>query len=243
MKVEILLNQVNSIDDMITNECFLDIKFISHHIDDIERYVEYILTNGEMKYYNSLYRNKLRQRQTLWSRLLCKKILIGHGIAKQFSELELLVGEKYGKPLLYLKGTRCQQDISVAHCNNLIGVAISSKTSIGLDIERINPSDGNDITEFAFSEREKETWIPYKKKDTFYFYYWIWTIKEAIAKATGIGFYYGAKVLEILFYNENTILRTENQFFINALANKYIRLYSTIIDDYYVTLCELVDKE
>jgi phosphopantetheinyl transferase len=73
--------------------------------------------------------------------------------------------------------------VSLAHTRGAVGVAVARGAAIGIDLERHRQRDFGRIAEYGFGPREQLR-IDQQGMPEFYR---IWTVREAIAKATGQG--------------------------------------------------------
>ncbi len=131
-----------------------------------------------------------------------KFLCLGAGyLLKKFAgietEKEILFSE-YGKPY-----APCKKKFSISHSSELCAIAISD-SEIGLDVEKIEevfPSEAKMI----FTEEERK-WA----EDCIERLYQLWTMKESVLKAVGMGFYLepaSFSVLEATSQGENTTVK------------------------------------
>ncbi len=73
--------------------------------------------------------------------------------------------------------------ISLSHTSGLVACAISHNHLVGIDVERWRARDFMAIANYAFGPREREVVVNEGASG----FYRIWTLREAIAKATGEG--------------------------------------------------------
>ncbi|MGZ4118712.1 MAG: 4'-phosphopantetheinyl transferase family protein, partial [Bacteroidia bacterium] len=110
-------------------------------------------------------------------RLILKKLLIEDGY--QNNILEKIKSDKYGRPYLDNK-----IDFNIAHSGDYIVCAISKNTKLGVDIEKIRPIE---IDEFNILLTKKELKKIQKSNSPYDIYFDLFTQKEAVSKAIGIG--------------------------------------------------------
>lgn len=86
--------------------------------------------------------------------------------------------------------------LSISHAGGyaVAGLAHSSQTGLGLDIEKTQPLDIESILPVAFSDREQRRLVGAKHHRFFE----CWTLKEAYLKYLGRGFRENLKTIEIL---------------------------------------------
>jgi len=78
-----------------------------------------------------------------------------------------------------------------SHSNNYFVIAISGNTELGVDIEHYRELNDLDLTaERAFSINEFTKWMSVAEDEKLDIFYRIWTRKEAIIKAIGMGLSY-----------------------------------------------------
>lgn len=107
------------------------------------------------------------------------RLLLKHGL-KDFgldTDLEKIVLRKNGKPRL------TNVFFNISHSFHEVCCALSLEGEIGIDIEKINPIQFDDFSAM-FSTKE---WNSIKNaKNPLREFYWFWTRKESIIKASGL---------------------------------------------------------
>ncbi|MGB9154107.1 MAG: 4'-phosphopantetheinyl transferase superfamily protein [Alphaproteobacteria bacterium] len=88
-----------------------------------------------------------------------------------------------GKPYATSLTGKSGPHISLSHTKGLVACAISQEAPIGIDVEYWRTRDFTALANYAFSLQEREQ-VARDGKPAFYR---IWTLKEAMAKATGTG--------------------------------------------------------
>jgi hypothetical protein len=88
-----------------------------------------------------------------------------------------------GKPLAILADGTPGPHISLSHTPGLVACALSPAHPVGIDVERHRPRDFAALAAYAFGPRER-AFVAAGGMATFYK---IWTLREALAKATGEG--------------------------------------------------------
>ena len=123
------------------------------------------------------YRQNLNKYQLVYGRLLLQKICWDLGYAD--FNLEDIQYTSFNKPFW-----RANIDFSIAHSGQIVGCALSTEGTVGLDIEKIQSINISNFKHILNAEDQlflsKSTTI---NKDFFK----IWTIKEAVSKADGRG--------------------------------------------------------
>lgn len=92
-----------------------------------------------------------------------------------------LITNAHGKP--QLKDNSLYFNLS--HSGNYVVLAVAD-CELGIDIEKIAPYNSN-VAERCFTKDELE-WLKQQKYDAYQPFYYLWTGKEAVMKAVGIGF-------------------------------------------------------
>ncbi len=103
---------------------------------------------------------------------------------------EQLVFERgaHGKPLLVQTGTASPRHFSLTHSAGLVACAISSAHAIGIDAEAIDRA--TDVIRIAtryFTMEEAQAVLRSSAGDRAARFFELWTLKEALLKAAGIG--------------------------------------------------------
>ena len=88
-----------------------------------------------------------------------------------------------GKPSLRHDDGQHAPSVSMSHTPGLIAVAVALRGSIGVDVERHRPRDFAALADHAFGPAERREVADGGSQA----FYRIWTLREAIAKATGDG--------------------------------------------------------
>ncbi len=96
-----------------------------------------------------------------------------------------LIENAYGKPILITSDGPNAIDVSLSHSGSLAAAAITDLGAIGVDIEyRASARSISEIAAYAFGPQEQQAVRSGGLSD----FYRIWTLREALAKACGIGF-------------------------------------------------------
>lgn len=108
--------------------------------------------------------------------------------------------DRFGKPLL---NTNSNLSFNISHSGNYIVAIFTEGFTSGIDIQSRDLNTGfEDIMKQSFSEQEIDN-LKLDSSSVNDRFYNSWTIKEAFAKAHGIGMHMNFKKLEVL-YKENT---------------------------------------
>lgn len=132
------------------------------------------------------------------TRVLTENYVISHSILRQIlshhtnmsvHEIEFIFGE-YGKP--YIKNNSQHIQFNMSHSKDMLCIVVTKDKEIGVDIEFKNSDlDIEELQHLVLSVREKvymDTLSSQTAKQNLFYH--IWTLKEAIIKAMGIGLSY-----------------------------------------------------
>lgn len=136
------------------------------------------------------------------------RFIIGRGLLRTIladylgsepRQIEFTVNQS-GKPIL-----RNASDVhfNVTHSNNLIIIAVTMGSEVGVDVEKIRPfSNELGLAERYFSPRECRVlrMLPPESRNIAFFH--AWTRKEACLKALGVGLSYGLDRVEVSIHPE-----------------------------------------
>lgn len=112
--------------------------------------------------------------------------LLGHYL-NQPPDRIVFTSNPYGKPHLDLAGL----PFNLSYSQHLALLAFCPNGSIGVDIERIQPiEEMEDIAARWFSLAERQAWYSLQPEERLSAFYRVWTCKEAVIKALGMGLSY-----------------------------------------------------
>jgi 4'-phosphopantetheinyl transferase len=123
------------------------------------------------------YDQKEDQLRGVIGRLILKKLLILANYP--LTVLEEIKLDQYNRPYL-----NSEIDFNIAHSDAYVICAISKSTKLGVDIEKIKPIEIDDFNIFLSETELKEL---LKSKTPLTSYFDLFTQKEAVSKAIGIG--------------------------------------------------------
>ena len=137
--------------------------------------------------------NRLRSDEDRWrfetSRVTLRKIL-GAYLERAPTELVFEYGET-GKPTLKAHpqdGESTSLSFNVSHSGQVALCAVAGKGAVGGDVEQIRELRATDrIARRHFSPEELEEWLVLDASDRLTEFYGVWTRKEALIKASGLG--------------------------------------------------------
>jgi 4'-phosphopantetheinyl transferase len=109
------------------------------------------------------------------------KLLLSHGLKELGLDFSLnnLKYTNYKRP--YIEGN---VDFNISHSGDHVLCAFSTKSKIGIDLEKIKPISISDF-ENQFQDEEWDHIMTSENKYLWFYYYW--TAKEAVIKADGRG--------------------------------------------------------
>jgi phosphopantetheinyl transferase len=128
-------------------------------------------------------RMQRRMQRSATNSLLCD--LLEREAGYPASNWRLIIENAYGKPILVTSDGPNTIDVSLSHSRSLAAAAITDLGAIGVDIEyRASARSISEIAAYAFGPQEQQAAQSGGLPD----FYRMWTLREALAKACGIGF-------------------------------------------------------
>ncbi len=133
------------------------------------------------------YRQDIDKRRFLTGRVLAKTVTAERlGLAVEDVKFDATCddcGKPHGRPRV--PGAPLM--LSISHSGDLIGVAATEGTPVGLDVETATRRAEDSLMEYALTPTEQAaiSGLPDEQRATAFFTYW--TRKEAVMKATGKG--------------------------------------------------------
>jgi len=153
---------------------------------DLDSLVDRYLTAADEAYYTSL---KAPGRKF--------EFVFGRAVSKQ------LLSETYGKPVDFWQIGRAESgrpvienggfesvDISISHSGGVVLIGLSQQGRVGVDVEQIKAQ--RDVVKLAkgfFHKNEVRVLLAAPPRDASQYFYTLWTLKEAYAKASGENLY------------------------------------------------------
>jgi phosphopantetheinyl transferase len=122
------------------------------------------------------------------------------------TEIEFISND-YGKPSLPEKFKKIHFNLS--HSKGLSALAFSTKAEIGIDIEKIDPEFDFDLIANAHFSDAENNFLHAENEQTRKSFYTLWTRKEALLKAVGIGI---GENLGIEVFNKINLYKPEIPF-------------------------------
>lgn len=177
------------------NEIGIDF-FKFDEISDIEEYYSF-LADSEKERADQL---KIKK---VFEQFVLTRGRLRRNVAQQLSctpqELIIDVAEK-GKP--YLKNFNYQ--FNVSHTQGSAIIALSPTIQLGIDMENINREvDIFGVAKQLFTKQEQD--FIFNESDQKQAFFYVWTRKEALVKALGLGIYSDIKTVSIINKDEITI--------------------------------------
>lgn len=183
----------------------------------------YLLSHSQQAIFDKL-RLDNDKRRTLLGKMLLRYALKKHEgyYETRFPELHY---NPYGKPAV----TGMKGGFNISHAGSWVVCAYATEGDIGVDIEQRKPVDIHDYKS-VLTPDEFISLTHSNKLDFFQ----LWTLKEAIIKADGRGFYLSPTsfTLPDVWLNHNDI----------TVAGKCWYLYSKDVEDQYVLSAALPSK-
>lgn len=123
----------------------------------------------------------------------CLRLVLGHFLEMPPGEIQFEKGE-FGKP--FVKGSEVH--FNVARSGRLALLAFSLGSKVGVDLEQIKTEKVNTgLARSAFSPAELAQWRSQDPDDRRRAFFEIWTRKEALLKATGVGLSFEPRTLSL----------------------------------------------
>lgn len=137
------------------------------------------------------------RQNRLFARLLLRDLLFAEGYAPD--SLERLYANEYGK--LFIDD---RVDFNLSHSGNLVMAALSTSGRIGIDVERKDGLQAQDIATALRSDELEMLRQPVSQEAVYH----LWTKKESLVKAKGQGLSLDVKA--IYLYADRGVLKTGN---------------------------------
>jgi len=106
----------------------------------------------------------------------------------------------HGKPRIAHPGPAIDPRFNLSHTPGLVAVAITDGLELGLDVEALDPVSADLDTAHAFAHPAELRHLDPEAPDFLAAFYKLWTRKEALAKATGLGL--SLEVRQLIFEDE-----------------------------------------
>lgn len=129
--------------------------------------------------------------------------LARHALTRRFgthSALWSFVDGTHGKPRVSNPPDGTAPRFNLSHTPGLVAVAVSDGIELGLDVEALDPTHADLDTAKAFAHPAELRELAPSAPDFIAAFYRLWTRKEALAKATGLGL--SLEVRHLIFEDE-----------------------------------------
>jgi 4'-phosphopantetheinyl transferase len=152
------------------------------------------------------YRQEADKRRFLTGRVLAKSLAaerLGRTAAAiQFDSTCEDCGKPHGRPRV----PGADLMLSISHSGDLIGVAATDGTPVGLDVETAKRRADSSLIEYALSPAEQKVLEGLSEDERATAFFTYWTRKEAVMKATGKGLKIPLQSITFSPYNEQAVL-------------------------------------
>ncbi|MBZ9625580.1 4'-phosphopantetheinyl transferase superfamily protein [Clostridium sp. FP2] len=230
------------------------LSFTNENDEISDEFVGEYLGEWEKKYFNSYYRNKKRQYHLLHGRIISKKLIKKYFLSlsekdtlmyKDIEIKNILTGEQKGKPEITFRGEKQNLNVTIAHCDEFAGALVGEGCIVGMDIEMVKTFDDSFMCMISnLKERnelnEKSLGISIIKKWTLF-----WTIKEAIGKALGVGFFHGFNSIQVYYTDLTNFITIKFDEKMNEVVKDNIvgiEIYYQFIKNSCCTFCIIKEK-
>jgi 4'-phosphopantetheinyl transferase len=129
----------------------------------------------------NLRRNKKKRHNSLLARATLRALL-AHVTETGDWQIQ---PDSHGKPHVFTPTGVTAPHISLSHTQGLVACAVSRDNPLGIDVEHWRVRDFMALANYAFGPREQEE----VAREGISAFYRIWTLREAIAKASGTGLF------------------------------------------------------
>ena len=176
------------------NEIYLYTMSLSSSRHDILNLVT-CLTSQERDQANSYYTKELSEDYVI-SHSTLRQVLSHHTKTHPY-DIEFFIG-KYGKP--YLKNNQQNIEFNMSHSKDILCIVVTKDEEIGVDIEFKDSSINiEELQNLVFSTQETKYINSLEsraqKRDCFYN---LWTLKESMVKAIGLGLSYPINQINLI---------------------------------------------
>jgi 4'-phosphopantetheinyl transferase len=159
-------------------------------------------------------RPKDRLRSTV-GQLLCRQILCLK-TGQRPSDIKI-ANEANGKP--FLVGSSSIH-FSISHSGDFAVCSVSSLPT-GVDIEQITPLKIADLIPLVFSKTEADFFTTLAPAQQLQFFYKIWTFKESLVKAKGVGISSDLNTINLLDDNRDAVKNAQSIHRENFIVKEY----------------------
>jgi phosphopantetheinyl transferase len=156
-----------------------------------------------------------------------------------------IIPDERGKPHIFSTAGASGLQISVSHTKGLVACAVSDTGPIGIDVEYWRERDFVALASYAFGPKEADEVQKAEQSERAKIFYRIWTLKESMAKAMGIG------VMNLICDADQNIGAPENgfwtsgswqMFYTSPQPNCSFALVTTGVTDWFANSLRWIDK-
>lgn len=162
--------------------------------------------------------NKKRKNEFLTSRVLIEKLL--SSITPSNAPV---CKDHNNKPYFKDLNLKNKLNLSYAHSSSYLAAVISKSNAVGIDIEEVSRFKNHKAFNKWLSPEERNKICEHQDKDRELCK--LWTKKEALCKATGLG--YGLRFKDHHIFNQNKYPLNGKEYFFKTIS----------ADDYICTIC------
>lgn len=167
-------------------------------------------------------KNSLKQKQSLLGKILLRDYLLEKELP--ISILETWQRDESQKP-------HCQgiYSFSISHSGDWVGVAISQKNKLGLDIQQLRKFEKIDLFRSYFHKEEWDWLLSQNDQDAAFIE--LWVRKESFLKLLGIG----------IILNTNHFSVVHNSFYFNDYLYDFQQVI--VANGYKAVVCEMKNEK
>jgi 4'-phosphopantetheinyl transferase len=115
-----------------------------------------------------------------------QRVMVGSFLQLPAAALTFVTPQPGGKPVL-VQGRAAKMDVSISHTRGAVACAVGSNCQVGIDIEASSRILSDDVVSMVFTASERQ-WMASTSTDARHERaITLWTLKEAISKALGVG--------------------------------------------------------
>jgi 4'-phosphopantetheinyl transferase len=180
-------------------KAFIYIVDMNDFHDDIIQFVP-ILSSQETSKAQSYYTKILAERYLISHGIL--RLILGHYANQSPKELQFITND-YGKPFL------AQSNIyfNMSHSQNMAAYIVAFDHLVGIDIELVDKNiNVDELCSMVLTNHENKVFSALAPAEKIYFFYQLWTRKEALVKAIGQGLRHPINTIEAehhLFFEQS----------------------------------------
>ena len=154
----------------------------------VQLYTDYVamLSEDEQERYQSFRLSEDRQRY-LVARALMRSVLSGYLADTRADTLQFIIGP-HGKPELRHVDGVTPLHFNLSHTRGMLVLAVSREAAVGVDAEMLNRRTRDlQLVKRYFTAQELEEYLRQPEENRQAYFLALWTVKEALVKALGMG--------------------------------------------------------